>query len=194
MQEKRGKLILVIGPTGSGKSVLMSYVHEQFPEIVFPITYTTRERRPGVENSSYRFISVEEFETMKNAGEFLEWAQFGNNFYGTSKSEIIDALAEGKILMKEMEVQGVRQVQDLLPADELVLMYIDAGSWEELEKRVRARAPITEDELAKRKHRYEDELPFKELSHYVIENLPGKLEDAKQAIEAAITTVQTNVN
>lgn len=186
---RHGKLILVIGPTGSGKSVLMSYVHERFPEIVFPITYTTRERRPGVENSSYRFITVEEFESMKNAGEFLEWAQFGNNFYGTSKSEIIDALAEGKILMKEMEVQGVRQVQDLLPADELVLMYIDAGSWEELEKRVRARAPITEDELAKRKHRYEDELPFREQAHYVIENLPGKLEEAKEAIAEAIRLV-----
>ncbi len=185
----RGKLILVVGPTGSGKSVLMAYVHEQFPDILFPSTYTTRERRPGSENSSYHFVSVEEFTAMRDRGEFLEWAQFGNNFYGTPKSEIESALANGKILMKEMEVQGVRQVQEKLPAEELALMYIDAGSWDELERRVRARAPISEDELAKRKQRYEDEVPFKEKAQYVIENLPGELEAAKEAIACAITNV-----
>lgn len=190
---RRGKLILVIGPTGSGKSVLMAYVHERFPDIQFPVTYTTRERRPGSENSSYRFVSVEEFEKMRDAGEFIEWAQFGNNFYATPKAEIEEGLAAGKILMKEMEVQGVRQTMEILSKEELVLMYIDAGSWDELERRVRARAPITEDELAKRKIRYEDELPFKDKANFVIANLPDKLDDAKAALTTALEKVQQSI-
>jgi guanylate kinase len=184
-----GKCILVIGPTGSGKSVLISYIKETFPEIEYPATFTTRERRPGAENSAYQFLSVEEFKEKIDAGEFLEWAQFGGNFYGTSKAEVLSGLQLGKILLKEMEVQGVRQIQSILPADQLVLMYIDAGSWDELERRVRARAPITEEELAKRKQRYEDEVPFKDTADFVIQNFPGELEAAKQQIVSAIGSI-----
>ena len=185
-----GKFILVIGPTGSGKSVLISYIRETFPDIVFPATYTTREMRPGAENSSYKFISLDEFKAMEDAGDFVESAQFGGNYYGTSKKEIFEALSAEKILLKEMEVQGVRQIQDILSPEQLEIMYVDAGSWEELERRVRARAPITEEELAKRKLRYEDERPFKESADFVIQNYPGELEVAKEQIVSAINSIR----
>jgi guanylate kinase len=185
-----GKFILVIGPTGSGKSVLITYVRETFPEIIFPVTYTTREKRPGLENSSYRFIGIDEFKAMEAAGDFIESAQFGGNFYSTSKEEVSSGLKQGKILLKEMEVQGVRQIQSILSPEQLVIMYIDAGSWDELERRVRARAPITEEELAKRKHRYEDEIPFKETANFVIQNYPGELEKAKEQIVSAINSIR----
>ncbi len=184
----RGKLILVIGPTGSGKSVLLSDIRERFPELVFAITYTTREKRPGYENAAYRFISAKEFEEKAQTGEFLEWAHFGENYYGTPKAEVLDALAEGKTLMKEMEVQGVRQVQEQM-SDDLVLIYIDAGTWDELERRVRERAPITDAELQKRKQRYDDEVPFKDIADFVIENPVGKLDEAKEALATAISSV-----
>ncbi len=189
-----GKLILVIGPTGSGKSVLISYIKENFPQISYLASYTTREKRPGAENSAYQFLSVEEFEHMKEAGEFLEWAQFGGNYYGTSKQEVTSALSAGKVVLKEMEVQGVRQIQEILTPEQLVIMYIDAGSWEELERRVRARAPITEEELEKRKHRYEDEVPFKQTADYVIQNLPGELEKAQEQIRKALEEVIHSVS
>jgi guanylate kinase len=191
MSEKSttGKFILIIGPTGSGKSVLISYIHETFPNIIFPVTYTTREKRPGAENSGYRFIGVDEFKAMESAGEFIEFAQFGGNFYATSKQEVNSGLEAGKILLKEMEVQGVGQIQAILSPEQLVIIYIDAGSWDELERRVRARAPITEEELAKRKKRYEDELPFKEIANFVISNPPGELEKAKEAISEAIRSI-----
>ena len=101
----KGKFILVIGPTGSGKSVLITYIREMFPDLVFPLSYTTRERRPGAENSGYQFLSKEAFKEKADAGEFLEWAQFGDNFYATSKDEVVSGLTAGKILLKEMEVQ-----------------------------------------------------------------------------------------
>jgi guanylate kinase len=184
----RGKFILVIGPTGSGKSVLLSEARERFPELMYAITYTTREKRPGYENAAYRFLTVDEFQTKIDAGEFLEYAQFGGNFYGTPKTEVLDAMSEGKTLIKEMEVQGIRQVQQKM-IDDLVLIYIDAGSWDELERRVRARAPITEEELLQRKQRYDDELPFRDIADFVIENPVGKLEEAKTALCNAIASV-----
>jgi guanylate kinase len=97
-------------------------------------------------------------------------------------------MSEGKTLIKEMEVQGIRQVQQKM-IDDLVLIYIDAGSWDELERRVRARAPITEEELLQRKQRYDDELPFRDIADFVIENPVGKLEEAKTALCNAIASV-----
>ena len=185
---QRGKFIVVFGPTGSGKSVLLNYVYEYFPNLVFPSSYTTRERRPSNENSSYKFLSTEEFENLVTSDGFLEWAQYGANYYGTPKDEVLDALVEGKILLKEIEVQGVRQIQEKLPGD-VVLIYIDAGSWEELEQRIRARAPISEEELEKRKKRYEDEVTFKDVSDFVIANPSGKLEEAKAALKSALTSI-----
>ncbi len=187
---KKGIFILVIGPTGSGKSVLISYIKETFPEIEYPATYTTRERRPSAENSAYQFLTIDEFKSKVDAGEFIESAEFGGNFYGTSRAEVLKGLRLGKILLKEMEVQGVRQIQSILPPEQLVLMYVDAGSWDELEKRVRARAPISEEELAQRKQRYEDEIPFKKTADFVIQNFPGKLDAAKQQITSAIHSIQ----
>lgn len=184
----RGKFILVMGPTGSGKSVLMSSAREHFPELLFAHTYTTRAKRPGYENASYLFITPREFEEKAQRGEFLEWAHFGEDYYGTPKAEVTSALEEGKVLMKEMDIQGIRQVQEQMPGD-VVLMYIDGGTWEELEQRARARAPITDEQLAKRKQRYEDEYPLKEVADFVISNPSGGLEEATKAFLAAIGTV-----
>lgn len=182
-----GTLILVIGPTGSGKSMLMRHAIEAHPELELPYSYTTRAKREGiVENDHYRFVSREEFEARIERGEFLEWAEYGGNYYGTLKGEVLDALASGKVLLKEMEVQGARQVRAVLPPEQLVTVFIDAGSWEELERRVRARAPMTEEELAKRKHRHEDEMTFKPEADIVVENHPGKAEEAKAAFSAVV--------
>jgi guanylate kinase len=185
----RGKLIIVFGPTGSGKSVLVNFLREKHPELNFPLSYTTRAKRPGSENSSYRFVSVEEFNTMKDQGAFLEWAQFGDNFYGTLKEEILTDLSEGKVLFKEMELQGVIQTQKLIPTKELVVIYIDAGAWEGLSERVRARAPISEDELAKRKQRYEEEIAFKDAANFVIQNPDGQIESAKKEFERVVESL-----
>ncbi len=182
----RGTLILVMGPTGSGKSVLMEHVRMRFPGIQYLRSYTTRARRSALENASYEFIDQTVFDTMVAEGQFAEWARFGNACYGTRKVDIEDGLVAGHTLIKEMEVQGIRQMLAQLPRDEVKIIYVDAGSWEELERRVRARAPISDEELAKRKQRHEDELPFKTIADVVVPNLPDKLDDAKVAFEEAL--------
>lgn len=187
---QKGKFILVIGPTGSGKSTLMKHVMGQFPELVLPYSYTTRARRADtVEGTHYKFISAEEFKQKIDAGEFLEWAEYSGNYYGTVRSEVEASLSEGKILLKEVEVQGARQIRGLIPKEELMTVFVSSGDWEGLAARVRARAPISEEELALRKKRYEDEVTFQDEADKLILNTEGRIEEAKEEFKNLIQSV-----
>jgi guanylate kinase len=184
---QQGRFIVLVGGMGSGKSMLMKHAIATHPELVLPYSYTTRPRRPdAVENDHYRFVSVEEFEQMIAEGAFLEWARFGDNYYGTLKKEVEGDLQAGKVLLKEMEVQGVRQTRELLPQGQFISVFIDAGPWEVLKKRALKRAPMSDEELAKRKQRYEDERTFKDEADIVITNYEGMQEEAKAAFTALI--------
>jgi guanylate kinase len=183
-----GKLFIFTSPMGSGKGTLMRHAIEKYPELVIPYSYTTRTPRfEGDGKGHYRFISKEEFQQKIDAGEFLEWAEFSGNYYGTLKAEVEDELAAGKVLLKEIEAQGARQVKKIIPKDQLTVLFIDAGSWEELTRRALARAPMSEEELAKRRQRYEDELTFKPEADVIIHNRDGEHEQAKQQLDALIT-------
>jgi len=182
-----GKFILIVGPSGSGKSALLAYLKEQMPDVVFPVSCTTRQPRPGeVNGDKYYFISKDEFLDREQKGEFIEWAQFGGNYYGTLKAQITDALAAGKLVVREVEVQGARQLQQIYSPDMLKIIFIDAGSWEGLERRITARAPIDGPELLARRKRYEDELTFMPQAHIVVKNPDGGLEVAKRDFVSAV--------
>ncbi len=190
VMEIPGKLVIIMGSTGSGKGVLIDYARALRPEFVYPPSCTTREMRAGdVEGNQYYFISKEEFERRIEAGEFLEWAHFGENLYGSLKKEILPAFEAGKTVLLELEVQGVRYLKTLLPPGHVITVFIDSGSWDELERRARARAPISETELAKRKQRYEDEITFKKEATYVVQNPTGKLDEAKKQIEVIMNAL-----
>lgn len=187
----RGKLVLVIAPSGSGKDTLMEAAEAAFPDLNTLVTCTTRTPRPGeVQEVDYHFFTREEFEQKINTGEFLEWAEYGGNLYGTLRSSIEDSLADGEVLLATIEVQGARHVRDLIPAQELATIYIDAGGWDVLAERIQARAAIEPKELAKRHERYLDEVTFKEEADYVIENPDGGLEEAKQSFIDTIATIR----
>lgn len=179
-----------MGPTGSGKGTLEQHVLALHPEIVMPVTATTRAPRPGeTDGKDYHFFTREEFEQKEQDGFFLETATYGGNYYGTPKSEVLPALDSGKLVLLEIEVQGVRQLCKLIPSEERLIVYIDAGSWEDMERRVRARAPISEEELEKRRKRYEDELSFKAEADEIIHNSDGELASAKVAFADLIQSV-----
>ncbi len=187
----RGKLVLVIAPSGSGKDTLMEAAETAFPDLNTLVTCTTRTPRPGeVQEVDYHFFTREEFEQKISSGEFLEWAEYGGNLYGTLRSSIEDALADGEVLLATIEVQGARHVRDLVPPQELATIYIDAGGWDVLARRIQARAAIEPKELAKRHERYLDEVTFKEEADYVIENPDGGLEEAEQSFIDTIATIR----
>ncbi len=186
----QGKLILVVGQTGSGKGTLLGYVREQRPDLVFPVSCTTRPMRPGeVEGQNYYFVSDEEFQRRVENDEFLEWVYTDTKRYGTLKSEILAPLEEGKTVVREIDIKGVAKIRTLLSKEVIRTIFIDAGSWEELKARILARAPLSEEELASRKVRYEEEEVFKHEADFVVKNFTGGLEQAKtdfvRAIEAA---------
>lgn len=185
---RNGKLILVVGPSGSGKGTLIEHVRKLEPEIIIPVCCTTRTPRPGDQNGrEFYFLEEAEFKRQIAAGDFLEWAYYGGNYYGTPKSEVLPSLTQGEVILLELSAQAVPQIREAIPQEQRVLIFIDAGPWKDLEHRILARAPITELELEKRKNSYSDELKLKEEADIVISNFDGSLERAKEVFTGAIS-------
>jgi len=189
-----GHLILLMAPSGSGKKHMVDTVLAAHPDIYFAKTFTSRSIRQGVEeNPLYSFIAREEFEKMIQEDEFIEWAEFSGNFYGTPKSEVISPLAEGKIVFKEMELQGVEQMRKIIPKDHLTVVYLDAGDWEELKRRITNRAEISEEELESRRLRFMLEQKAQPAADVTISNRNGELEVAMQSMEALVRSIVDSI-
>ena len=184
---KRGTVILLSGPSGSGKGTLMAFVREKYPDFVFPTTWTTRAPRPGeLEGTSgsgkkYKFVSVEEFKKAIEENTFLEWDHHFDNYYGTPLPEVEDALAEGKTVFQELDVHGAENIRKRLSNETVKSIFITVHSVEDLEGRIRDRQPdISDEDLAVRKERYMQELQFKDKADYVIVNEYGALQNTEQ--------------
>lgn len=189
-----GTLILIVGLPGSGKGTLIKHAKQVFPDFVYPVSWTTRPMRPGeVEGEVYHFATEEEFAAGVERGEFLEWVRIDNgSCYGTLKKDFEGPLTAGKTVLRELEVQGARALRSLLPGATIVSIFVKAGNWEDLAERIRARAPISEEELAARKARYEEEVHFAEEADHVLENTFGKLDETKKKFEELIRTIIKN--
>ncbi len=190
----KGTLVLIVGATGSGKSALIAHVRQAVPRVVFPVSCTTRPIRPGEKDGeNYFFISNEEFDTKVQNGEFLEWKHTDGKKYGTLKSQILEPVAEGKTVIREVEIRGAREILGgLLPPVNVRSIYIDGGTWESLEKRILARASMGEAELASRYKRFMEETEFKDEADVVIYNQDGKLDEAKKAFEEVVRGIAKN--
>ncbi len=185
-----GHLVLIMAPTGSGKGELVRYIFARFPELTYSVSCTTRAPRPGeTHGKEYCFIDRPEFEEKIKTGDFLEWAEFGGNLYGTPISEVIDRLQDGQVVISEIELQGVEALKRLIPEAHLTIVYIEAGGWEVLKERALRRAPISDEELEKRRQHYLEESGFKKYADYVIHNYDGELEKAKQEFEEIIGNI-----
>ena len=135
----KGKLIVIVAPSGTGKSTMIKRLKEDLPSLVESVSFTTRPMRPGeVHGKSYFFIPKEEFLVKKEANEFLEWAEVHGNFYGTSKHFVEQCLNEGKHLLFDLDVQGTDSMKNYF-GEKANVIFISPPSVEELEKRLRHR-------------------------------------------------------
>lgn len=142
-------VIVVSGPSASGKGTLLGRLRQRFPEMVYSVSATTRSPRPGERDGvEYFFISHDEFEKRLNADDFLEWAEVYGNYYGTPRSLVDKALKEGKDVLLELDVQGARQVKKALP--QAILIFIKPPSLEELDARITKRGMDTEEAIKRR--------------------------------------------
>ena len=189
--EYSGILILLVSVPGGGKGTLLEYLRETHTEFSYAVSCTSRPPRPGeVDGENYYFLSPEEFQRRIEAGDFLEWIQQdGGRYYGTLKREIVDRVENGEIVVREVEVRGVRSIKKLLPPGVVQVIFVTTDSWEAARERMIARAPISEEELAHRKKRYEVEVKFAAEADYVIENRNGELAAAKARLEEIIDDI-----
>jgi len=185
-----GHLILIMAPTGSGKGSLVSHVKKQVQGLYFAVSCTTRDKRPGeCQGREYFFITEEEFrEKIKNE-EFLEWAEFSNNTYGTLKSEVVKRLQAGEIIINEIELQGIQEMVKIIPKEHRTIIYIDAGGWEVLKARAIARAPISEEDLELRHQRYLEEKESQGYADIILDNTDGDLQKSKKQIVKIVTDI-----
>jgi len=190
----KGHVLIVMAPMGSGKGTLIKEALKTFPDLYVTVSCTTRAMRPGeVEGKDYCFLSVDEFNQKIENNEFLEWATFGKNNYGTLKSEIISRLEKGQIVIAEIDVQGVEQLHKLIPPEHITTVFIDAGGWEALKARALGRAPMSEDELNSRYERYLIEVASKDIADIIIDNSTDDFTPAKEEFCQLIRDLKNKV-
>ncbi len=140
----KGALFVVTGASGTGKTTLVKEAFSVLPELKFSVSATTRAPRKGeTDGVEYHFISLDEFEKMREQGNFLEWAKVYGNFYGTPRAPIEEALLRGQSILLEIDVQGARSVREKFP--DSVLIFVLPPDLATIEGRLRHRSTDSED-------------------------------------------------
>ena len=144
---KRGKLLVLSGPSGCGKGTVLRALMAGREDMMFSVSATTRAPRPGeVNGREYYFVSRERFAEMVEQGELLEHAEFVGNCYGTPRAPVLEQLEKGRHVLLDIEVQGAAQVKKAMP--EAVTVFLSPPSLKELERRLRGRGTLPVEAIA----------------------------------------------
>lgn len=176
---RKGLLILISGPSGTGKGTVCDLLRQKHPEISYSISATTRQPRPGEQDGvNYYFYTKEKFREMIDQGQLLEWAEVYGNFYGTPKQKVLDRLEAGEDILLEIDTQGALNVMKVMP--EGLFIFLLPPSLEELAARLTGRGTETEESLHRRLGAAVDEIKLATKYRYVVVN--DKVEDAQETI------------
>lgn len=182
--KNRGILTVVSGFSGSGKGTIMKELMAKYADTyALSISATTRAPRPGeVHGKEYFFVTKEEFESMIEQEELIEYAQYVNNYYGTPRSYVFEQLKNGKDVILEIEIQGALKVKEKYP--DTVLMFVSPPSAEELKKRLEGRGTEDAATIASRLSRaWEEAQGVENYDYFVINDV---LEECVEEVHAII--------
>ena len=181
---QKGKLFIVSGPSGVGKSTILKELFARRENLYFSVSATTRAPRPGEEDGvHYHFLSAETFRQWVEEDEFLGYAEFVGNAYGTPKRYVDEALAAGKDVILDIEIQGAQQICAKRP--DTVAIFVAPPSWEELERRLTARGTDTPEKIHKRLLRAREEVRTAHTYNYFVIN--DTVDHAVMELEAILT-------
>lgn len=180
----KGLLIVISGPSGSGKGTVLSRVFERRTGLFYSVSATTRAPRPGeINGQHYYFLTREEFEEKIKAGGMLEYAQYCGNYYGTPRRAVEEKRAGGLDVVLEIEVQGAALVKKACP--DCVTIFIAPPSKEELERRLRGRGAEDDEVIKKRLETAVSEIEHAFDYDYIVVN--DEVEKAAEKIDSIIT-------
>lgn len=190
-KKEKGQLIVLSGPSGVGKSTVIAELMSQRDNLYFSVSYTTRKPRVGEQNGvNYNFVSREEFQRMIANNELLEYAEYVENYYGTSLRAIRDRLEAGCDVLLDIEVKGASQVRERCP--EALFIFISPPSFEELSRRLHGRNTDSEEVISDRLEKARTE--FREIPNYDYLVINDKVSSAVEEIEAILTAAECRVN
>jgi guanylate kinase len=172
-------MLVLSSPSGAGKTTLSRALLESDGDITMSVSATTRRARPGeVPGEDYYFLTTEDFGVMRNNGEFLEHAKVFDNYYGTPRKPVEEALDAGRDVLFDIDWQGTQQLDESAPED-IVKVFILPPSAHDLEKRLKTRAQDSAEVVAARMAKASDEISHYQEYDYIIIN-----ENVDQSLEA----------
>ncbi|MEA2644960.1 MAG: guanylate kinase [Chloroflexota bacterium] len=166
---RRGQLIVVSGPSGVGKDSVLAELFKLDPRLSYSVSYTTRRPRPGeVDGRDYSFVSDSEFDRLVRDGRMLEWARVHKHRSGTGRDRVEKAMADGRDVVLNIDVQGGAAIRSLVP--DALLVFLAPPSLEELTRRRASRGTEDESELAQRASDAEIEMGYSDRYDTVVVN------------------------
>jgi guanylate kinase len=185
MEQEKGLLLVLSGPSGVGKGTVCKALREMMPELVYSVSATTRAPRAGeVDGVNYFFKTRDEFRRMIETDQLLEWAEYVGNYYGTPRLFVEEQMAQGKDVILEIEVQGALQVKQKFPQG--IFLFLAPPDLEELQNRIVGRGTETEETVKSRMEVAKTEIEMMDHYDYVVVNdtIPAACERIRAIILA----------
>ena len=191
----KGTLFIVTGPSGAGKGTVLGRLLPTMEQLQYSVSATTRAPREGEEDGvNYYFLNRNDFLNMVDRGEFLEYAEYVGNFYGTPAGPVDECLEKGVDVILEIEVQGALTVKSKRP--EAKLVFIIPPTFADLELRLRSRGSESDEVIAKRLEKAKEEYSMANHYDYIVCNgeVEQAVEELRSIIKAARCTVDRRIN